>query len=252
MSEPGVLPRVNIVGTHITAASFEVAVSWLAEAVMARRAVFVSPATAYSVMLGRERPDYRAHVNQAAYVITDGMPLVWAVHWLGYTVDRVHGDDLMLACCERFPHWRHFLLGGASGQPEKVAGELRRRYPAIRICGHYATPVRPVPEAETANIIKAIYDTEAEVVWVGMGTPTQDDWMAVNVPAVKVPLIGVGSVFDMLAGRTRPAPEWMKRSGLQWLFRWMQEPRRLTRRYLLYNPLFIWHFLLQYVRVKHY
>lgn len=237
--------RVSILGTQVTATTFEGALSWLAARVTARRPVYLCPANVYSVMLGRDDPAYRELVNGAGLVMADGMPLVWGLRRLGHRAERVHGDDLFFAACARFPRWRHFLLGGAAGQAEQVAAELSRRYPDLVLAGLRSTPRRPLPTAETAAVVEAIRASASDIVWVGMGTPHQDRFMAAQAEILGVPLVGVGSAFDLLAGRTRPAPGWVKRGGLQWLFRLVQEPRRLTGRYLRYNPRFLWHFTRQ-------
>lgn len=251
-SEVSGMKRVNVLGTRVMGCSFLGAQEYLAIHVMERSPVIMSAATVYSVMLGRRMSDFRAKVNRAPFIMADGMPLVWAQRLFGTASERVHGDDLMLACCKRFPLWRHFLLGGAVDQPEKVVQGLIKRVPGIQIVGAIATPERPVPPLDTERIVALIEHTRADVVWVGMGTPAQDEWMSENSASVGVPMVGVGSAFDMLAGRTSSAPEWIKRSGLQWLFRLVQEPRRLAPRYLIYNPLFVWHLALQYVGLKTY
>lgn len=209
---------------------------------------YVSSANVYSVMLGFDDPMYQGVVKRAVWVMADGMPLVWGLRRLGFPAERVHGDDLCLVFCRRRPEVRHFFLGGAHGQAEAAAAELSRRVPGIRIVGARSTPERPMPESHTAEAIRHLREVSAEVVWVGMGTPHQDDWMARHSVAVGVPLVGVGSLFDLLAGRTRPAPAWVKSSGLQWLFRFLQEPRRLGPRYLRHNPRFLWHFGQQLLR----
>jgi N-acetylglucosaminyldiphosphoundecaprenol N-acetyl-beta-D-mannosaminyltransferase len=242
--------RSSVLGTQVTPSTFDEAIAWLDEAVRAGRGTFMSPANAYSVMLGREKSEYRDQVNRAGYVMADGMSVVWALRLLGASAERVHGDDLFLAYCERFPKRRHFLLGGAEGQPERVAAFLRAKTPALEIAGCRATPRRPIPNDENQRILESIRAARAELVWVGMGTPAQDEWMAANAGEVKVPMVGVGSAFDLLAGNTRAAPKWMKENGLQWLFRLAQEPRRLGRRYLVYNPLFVWHVGRQVVAEK--
>jgi N-acetylglucosaminyldiphosphoundecaprenol N-acetyl-beta-D-mannosaminyltransferase len=252
MSNGDLPARANVLGTQVNAASFETAVAWLADAVRARRPAIVSAANVYSVMLGHRNVAFRAKVNRADYVLTDGVSMVWVSRLLGYAAEQVSGDDLMLAGCTRFPHWRHFLLGGAAGQPAAVAAELQRRIAGIQVVGTYATPTRPVPARETERILAAIDEARPEVVWVGMGTPVQDEWMRDNADRISVPMVGVGSTFDLLTGRKRRAPLWMRRSGLEWLFRLAQEPRRLAGRYLFYNPLFIWQFTLQYLGVRKY
>jgi N-acetylglucosaminyldiphosphoundecaprenol N-acetyl-beta-D-mannosaminyltransferase len=231
--------RVNLSGVWVDASSFNGALARLDAGVRERRSTFFSNANVYSFMLACDDPAQRARLERAGYVMADGMPIVWLLRALGHAAERVHGDDFMLAFIARFPGARHFLLGGAPGQAEVVAAELRRRFPGIAIAGTRDTPVRPVPAAETQAIVSAVRAAQAEVVWVGMGTPEQDRWMAENAEAVGVPLVGVGSAFDVLAGKTRATPAWMKRSGLQWLHRLAQEPRRLGKRYLYYNPRFV-------------
>jgi N-acetylglucosaminyldiphosphoundecaprenol N-acetyl-beta-D-mannosaminyltransferase len=243
---------VNILGTEVTVASFEDTLHALEEMVINRTPVMYCAATVYSVMPGTEKPEYQAIVNQASFVMADGMPLVWASHILGYRdAERVHGDDLMLACCDRFKSWKHYLLGGAPGQPEVVAEGLQRWFTGIQIVGTSPTPVRPVPGEASEEIVDAIQTCEADIVWVGMGTPWQDQWMATHLQAVARPMVGVGSAFNILAGYTRPTPNWMKQIGLQWLHRFIQEPRRLTRRYVVYNPKFIYQFIRELVTNRH-
>ena len=231
--------REECLGTRVTPLTFAGAQRALDALVASGVGAYVSPATVYSLMLGVDEPAYRDVVNSAAVVNADGMPIVWMLRRLGYPhAERVHHDDLWLECCARYPHWRHFLVGGREGQPEVVADALRRRYPGIVVAGFHATPVRPVPETTTREIVARIRSAKASVVWVGLGTPAQDWWMHAVAAEVGVPLVGVGSAFDLLAGRTRATPEWMKRSGLQWLFRLALEPRRLAWRYLYYNSRF--------------
>ena len=236
----GDLPRVDLFGVGVHATSFEAALEHLHACVERREATFFCNANVYSCMLAQDDAAHRAHMRRAGYVMADGMPIVWLLRWLGYAADRVHGDDFMLAWCQHFPGARHYLLGGAPGQTERVAAELQRRFPGIAIVGMHTTAVRPVPVEESRVIADDVRATRPDVIWVGMGTPHQDQWMADNVEALSVPMVGVGSAFDVLAGHTRAAPAWMKRSGLQWLFRLAQEPRRLGKRYVYYNTRFLW------------
>jgi N-acetylglucosaminyldiphosphoundecaprenol N-acetyl-beta-D-mannosaminyltransferase len=234
------LPRSDVLGTRVNASSFEESVKLLEGFVERREPARFSAATVYSVMLGREDSGFREIVNGADYVMADGMPLVWALRRTGLAAERVHGDDFFLEVCRRHPEWRHYLIGGGAGQPEVARRVLEARFPGMRVVGTHATPVRPVPPAENERILTDIRRAEPDVVWVGMGTPAQDRWMAELGVRVGRPTVGVGSAFDLLTGVKRPTPEWMKRSGLQWLHRLWQEPRRLAYRYLVYNPLFLW------------
>lgn len=244
------IARADILGTSVCASGFGEAIAFLETAVRERRGVFVSPATTHSVILARDDPGFRQAVARAAYVAADGMPLVWLLRRRGLAAERVHGDDLMLACCERFRGWRHFLVGGAAGQAEAVAAALEARFPGILVAGCVSTPVRPPPETDTASIVERLEAAQADLVWVGMGTPAQDLWMSDAAPRAGIPMVGVGSAFNLLSGRTRPAPEWMKRSGLQWLFRLVEEPGRLWRRYLVGGSRFVGLALLEELRQR--
>jgi N-acetylglucosaminyldiphosphoundecaprenol N-acetyl-beta-D-mannosaminyltransferase len=244
-------PRLELLGTQVSASTFSGAQEALAMLVARAQGGYVSPATAFSLVLGMDDAAYRARVNAAAVVTADGMPVVWALRWLGAKhAERVHNDDLGLACCARFRHWRHYLVGGREGQPAEVAAALQQRFPGICIVGMAATPQRPMPRDLSERIVADIRASAAQVVWVGMGTPAQDDWMHSVAEDVRAPMVGVGSLFDLLAGRTRAAPEWVKRSGLQWLFRLLQEPRRLGHRYLVGNSRFVWALAKQFGRLR--
>ncbi|MBL8488330.1 MAG: WecB/TagA/CpsF family glycosyltransferase [Rhodocyclaceae bacterium] len=228
-----------VADTRVTACRFDEAQELLADLVERRRGAYVCPANAYSIMLAVDDPGYREIVNGADLVTADGMPVVWAQRLFGHGgAERVHNDDLFLACCARYPGWRHFLVGGREGQPEQVAAEMSRRFPGIQVVGTRPTPVRPLPREESDAIVGEIVQRRPDIVWVGMGTPAQDIWMVESARRAGVPMVGVGSLFDLLSGRTRPAPEWMKRNGLQWLFRLLQEPSRLGGRYARYNTRF--------------
>ena len=253
MAPPGNRPpserRVAVVvGTPVDVAGFEQALVWLAAAIAGRRGTYLSHANAFSLRLAHREARHRERLAGAGFVAADGMPVVWAQRRLGHpAAERVHGDDLFLAACDRFRQARHFLLGGAAGQPERVAEALAARFPGLEVVGVQATPRRPPSSAESERALAAFRATAADVVWVGMGTPAQDEWMAAHAAATGIPLIGVGSAFDVLSGRRRPAPEWVKRSGLQWLFRLLQEPRRLAGRYLVGNSWFAAAFLAQWL-----
>ncbi len=230
---------VPVLGTRVAAISFAEAVSWLSAAAHAGRRAHVACANVFSVVMARDRPEYASCLTGADLIVPDGMPIVWALRMLGHRAERVHGDDLLLAFCRTFPTIRHFLMGGAPGQPEQVADSLRSMIPGMCIAGTHPTPVRPVPAPAHRRAVAKIQDSGAQIVWVGMGTPAQDYWIATALQDISAPMVGVGSAFDLLSGRTRATPEWMKKTGTQWLFRLAQEPQRLWRRYLAYNPRFV-------------
>jgi N-acetylglucosaminyldiphosphoundecaprenol N-acetyl-beta-D-mannosaminyltransferase len=161
----------------------------------------------------------------------------------------------MLALCERSVArgYRHFFFGGAAGVPERLADRLTRRFPGLHVAGCLSPPFRAPSESEHDAIVERIVAAAPDIVWVGLSTPKQERWMSEHVRALGAPvLIGVGAAFDFHAGLKKQAPRWMQRSGLEWLFRLMSEPRRLWRRYLVNNPVFIWHVLLQTLHPQRY
>src|SRR5580658_1254340 len=139
-----VCPRINVIDVNVNAATFREAQDFIAVLVERRMPAFVSCANAYSLALARDRRDYREILNRAAFVTADGMPVVWTLKFLGHRAERVHNDDLFFALTERYPGWRHLLVGGREGQAMAATELLQRRFPGILIVGSHATPVRPV------------------------------------------------------------------------------------------------------------
>ncbi len=252
-SEP---PRANILGVGISALTMrralEVIDGWIARG--ERR--YVCVATVHSVMEAQRDPALRAILNRSGLTTPDGMPLVWLSRRLGFPqVERVYGPDLLLALAEHGLErgYRHFFYGGAPGVAERLAARLRERFPGIRIAGAYAPPFRPLSPEEDAAVVALINRLRPDIVWVGLGCPKQERWMAEHVERLEAPvLVGVGAAFDFLSGAKRQAPRWMQRHGLEWLFRLAQEPGRLWRRYLLDNPRFVLAVALQLSGIRRY
>jgi N-acetylglucosaminyldiphosphoundecaprenol N-acetyl-beta-D-mannosaminyltransferase len=161
----------------------------------------------------------------------------------------------MLAACRRSLEtgWRHYLYGGAEGVPELLAARLAERFPGLGIAGAFSPPFRPLTDAEDDEIVRRINATRPDIVWVGLSTPKQERWMASHLRRIEAPvMVGVGAAFDFHAGLKRQAPKWIQGSGLEWLFRLATEPRRLWRRYLRNNPVFVASFALQATGLRRY
>lgn len=235
--------RANILGVGISAINMNIALDIIERWIVKRDPHYVCVTPVHSVMDCQSDPELRCIQNASGMTTPDGMPLVWLSRLKGFHhVDRVYGPDLMLALCERSVArgYRHFFYGGADGVPERLAANLQRRFPGLRVVGTYSPPFCPLPSAEDEAIVRMINRTDPDVVWVGLGSPKQERWMAAHVGRVTAPvLIGVGAAFDFHAGLKKQAPRWMQRSGLEWFFRLFTEPRRLWRRYLINNPLFV-------------
>jgi N-acetylglucosaminyldiphosphoundecaprenol N-acetyl-beta-D-mannosaminyltransferase len=246
--------RVNILGVGVSAISMAQALDTIEQWIERREPHYVCVSGVHGVMESQRDAALKRIHNAAGLVTPDGMPLVWLsrLHGFGH-VERVYGPDLMLSLCGRSLQrgYGHFLYGGAEGIPERLAQRLCSIYPSIRISGYISPPFRPLSEEEDAEIVRAINESGADIVWVGLSTPKQERWMHEHRGRIRAPvLIGVGAAFDFHAGAKRQAPRWMQRSGLEWTFRLCTEPRRLWRRYLVNNPRFIWEVLLQSVGTR--
>jgi len=204
---------------------------------------YICVTSVHGTMTGVIRPTFKAVLNAADIATPDGMPLVWALRSFGVSgQQRVYGPDLMLALCEQAALSGHaiFLYGGHKESLRELCTRLLARFPALSIVGSYSPPFRSLTPSEDENVIKRITDTDADIVFVGLSTPKQENWMAQHRDRLAgVVMVGVGAAFDFHAGRVPQAPRWMQRSGLEWFFRLLMEPRRLWRRYLLLNLWFL-------------
>ncbi|MBC7226450.1 MAG: WecB/TagA/CpsF family glycosyltransferase [Thermoflexales bacterium] len=236
-------PRVNILGVGISAINMEMALTVIEGWIERREPHYVCVTGVHGVMESQRDEGLRRIHNQAGLVTPDGMPLVWLSRLKGYRhVDRVYGPDLMLALCEHSVSrgYRHFFYGGAEGVPEQLSEVLQKRFPGLQVVGTYSPPFRPLTPEEDEAVVQVINKANPDIIWVGLSTPKQERWMAEHRARLNAPvLIGVGAAFDFLTGRKPQAPRWMQRAGLEWLFRLLTEPRRLWRRYLINNPLFV-------------
>lgn len=225
---------------------------WLAR----QDAHYVCVTGVHGVMESQRDETLRQIHNEAGLVAPDGMPLVWLGRLKGHAhVGRVYGPDLMLALCEATAArgTRHFLFGGAEGVAEALADNLKRRFPGLTIAGTYSPPFRSLTPQEDTQIVDMLRQAKADVIWVGLGAPKQERWMAAHCDLLPGSvLIGVGAAFDFHTGRARQAPIWMRQSGLEWFYRLVTEPRRLWRRYLINNPLFVSLVLAQALGLREY
>jgi len=210
----------------------------------------------HTVMECQRDPALKRIHNRSGMTTPDGMPLVWLSRLHGHRhVSRVYGPDLLIAVCQESIRagYRHFFYGGAEGVPEALAAALLRRFPGLVVAGTYSPPFRPLTPEEDEQIVAMINRARPDIVWVGLGAPKQEYWMAEHVGRLEAPvMVGVGAAFDFHSGRKKQAPRWMQRSGLEWLFRLLTEPRRLWRRYLINNPLFLWLVALQLLGLRRY
>jgi N-acetylglucosaminyldiphosphoundecaprenol N-acetyl-beta-D-mannosaminyltransferase len=253
LAEAAVPPAsVEVLGVPLALTDYERTIEWMDATIATGQRGYVCVAAVHTVMACQEDPELRAAVLGSDLTVPDGQPLVWAMNALGHDLSsRVYGPDLMARYCERaaLTGARMFLYGGRNqGALVQLALNLRTRYPGLNIVGGYAPPFRALTVEEESFVLDEINRSQADVVWVGIGVPKQEKWMAAMRGRLRAPvLVGVGAAFDFHAGLVSQAPRWMQSMGLEWAYRLLQEPGRLWRRYLRYNPRFVLGFLRQWL-----
>ena len=241
--ESSTTPRVNILGVGITPVNLRQAVETLEKWRDEKRREYVCCTSVHGVVEAQRDREMRSVLTRAGLTTEDGMPLVWWCRRSGYPdAGRASGSDLLLAMCERAGErgHRHFFYGGSPRVVEALVLRLTQRFPGLIIAGYRSPPFRTLTEEEDAADVQAINETRPDFVWVGLGTPKQDKWMAQHVGKIHAAaLLGVGAAFDFISEAKPRAPLWMQHSGLEWLFRLMTEPLRLAPRYFHIISVFV-------------
>jgi N-acetylglucosaminyldiphosphoundecaprenol N-acetyl-beta-D-mannosaminyltransferase len=238
------IERVNVLGVGVSILDQDRAREFLFDAARQHRRGYVTVTGVHGVSEAQNDPTLRNIFNNALLVTPDGMPMVWMGKLQGHqSIQRVYGPDLMLNLCEHSvaEGFSHFFYGGVPGVADELRDQLQRRFPGLKIVGTYTPPFRRLNDTELSDLQQSVRVTRPDFFWVGLSTPKQERFMAQHLsilPEAKI-FIGVGAAFDLLTGRVRQAPPSMQRIGLEWLFRLTQEPKRLGRRYLVNNPLFV-------------
>lgn len=242
-------PRANVLGVGVSAIDMREALrlveTWLGSSVRG----YVCVTGVHGVMEAQKDPNFRRILNHSLLTTPDGMPTVWVGKLQGFSnMDRVYGPDLMTEVCRLscVKGYTHFLYGGGPGTAARLREALGARFPGLAIVGAFTPPFRPLNAAEERELVERVARVRPDIFWVGLSTPKQERFMAHYFDKIETKLmVGVGAAFDFHAGAIRESPAWMKRAGLQWVHRMLQEPRRLGRRYLMNNPAFLWKIGLQ-------
>jgi N-acetylglucosaminyldiphosphoundecaprenol N-acetyl-beta-D-mannosaminyltransferase len=203
---------------------------------------YVCVANVHMLMEAYDSPEFQNVVNAADLVTPDGMPLVWMLRHLGYLQqERVYGPDLTLKLIEAIV-LQEICIGFYGGTAEtlaKLMASFKERYPNLKIVYSFSPPFHQLTDEENETVIREVNASGAKILFVGLGCPKQERWMAAQKDKIQAVMIGVGAAFDIHARNKSQAPLWMQRSGLEWIFRLLQEPIRLWRRYLYHNPRFM-------------
>jgi len=232
----------QVVGTRVSTTSYKDATARIVSWASASESRYVCVATVQTVMEAIDSPDFRYAINQADLITPDGMPLVWMLRWKGERAQaRVYGPTLMYhvlraAEAERIPVG---LYGSDANVLRRLRDRLLLQFPRLNLPYAFSPPFRELSSDEDGDIMRLIRESGARILFVSLGCPKQERWMALHHSTFPGVMIGVGAAFDFLSLSKRQAPAWLQSLGLEWLFRLIQEPRRLWRRYLFHNPRFV-------------
>jgi N-acetylglucosaminyldiphosphoundecaprenol N-acetyl-beta-D-mannosaminyltransferase len=243
MAVNGQIARLEVLGVHVSAVNTDIAISEIVRWIKQGHRSYATLTGVHGVMESVRSEEIRLAHNCAGLVLPDGMPLVWVLRQGGFKfADRVFGPDLMLALFERSEQtgYRHFFYGTTPRTLTLLKDNLKLKFPAAAIVGDYAPPFRPAGAREDEATIDAINKSAADIIWVGLGCPKQELWMAQHRHRLSATvLIGVGAAFDIHAQLVREPPRWLLKTGLLMIFRVAMEPRRLAKRLLRNHPAFL-------------
>jgi N-acetylglucosaminyldiphosphoundecaprenol N-acetyl-beta-D-mannosaminyltransferase len=249
------MPRKGkpVLEAFIDALSWDDAIARIVNWGAAHESRYVCICNVHSVVTTTRDVEFKIAVNNADMATPDGAPIAWALRQLGHPAqERINGPDLMLkylAEAERLDQVV-FFYGSTDATLAKLRTALATQFPRLHIGGVYSPPYRPLSREEDEKIIDIINRSAANVVFVGLGCPKQEKWMAEHRGRIHAVMVGVGAAFDYHAGIVKRAPLWWQRHGLEWLYRLGSEPRRLFRRYMITNTLFVFGFVRQFVLAR--
>ncbi len=215
-------------------------VAYIEEHIDELRGKYICVSNVHTTVTGYEEADYRNIQNTAALALPDGKPLSLYSKKHGFPeAERVTGPDLMGELFSRDNGLRHYFYGGKEETIQVLSEKLPREYPSLRIAGMVSPPFRPLTEEEDERELQKMNDAKADIIWIGLGAPKQERYMYEHRGKVNGVMIGVGAGFDYYAGTIKRAPMWMQKLSLEWLYRLMQDPKRLFRRYFATNFKFL-------------
>lgn len=237
------MPVCEIMGVRIAVTDMETTVRRIEEHLDDWRGEYICVANVHTTVTAHDDPSYRAVQNGAVIALPDGGPLSQYSRRKGFAqAARVTGPDLMKEMLRESAqkHYRHYFYGSTQETLDILREKITRNYPGAVIAGMVSPPFRPLTEEEDAAAVAAINEARPDFVWVGLGAPKQERWMAAHQGRVHALMLGVGAAFDYEAGNIRRAPRWMQRCNLEWLYRLLQDPKRLFKRYFVTNTKFLW------------
>ncbi|MFT3949352.1 MAG: WecB/TagA/CpsF family glycosyltransferase [Agriterribacter sp.] len=243
--------KMEILGLSVTTGKYQDFIDRISALAVAEKSSYVCVANVHMLVEAHKSKEFCTVVNNADIVTPDGMPLVWALRLLrNYKQDRVAGMDLLpdLLKLSEQNQLPVYFYGGTEDLIKKTREFLHAAFPALPVAGFYSPPFRALTHNEEAEVEQKIKDSKAKIVFVILGCPKQEKWMAFMHGKVNACMIGIGGALPVLAGMQKRAPVWMQKSGLEWLYRFFQEPSRLARRYTVTNTIFVWLLLKAWIK----
>lgn len=235
--------RFDVLGVELNAVDLATSIQTTQRWIELDEPQYICFCNVHTIISCQNDPTYKKVIHGAGLVVPDGMPLVWIGRQRGFhQIERVYGPDFLLKMCQISQDfgYRHFFYGGAPGIAEVLSKKLQHRFPRLQVVGTHSPPYRSFTREEDENVARLINYVSPNIIWVGLGSPKQDYWAFNHVGRLNhAVILPVGAAFDFLSGRIPQAPQWMRKSGLEWLFRLASEPKRLWKRYLIENPLFV-------------
>jgi N-acetylglucosaminyldiphosphoundecaprenol N-acetyl-beta-D-mannosaminyltransferase len=234
--------RVRVLKAPIDVVTWQMALGRVHDWASRRESRYVCITNAHSAVTASQDESFQVVLEDADMVTADGAPIAWMLRRLGHPgQERINGPDLMWRYCEQAARSQEsiYLYGGKAETLERLQKVLIQWFPCLQIAGVWAPPFRELTPEEDDAVVQRINDSGAGVVWVSLGCPKQERWIAAHRGRIHAVMVGVGAAFDYHAGILPRAPLWMQRCGLEWLHRLYTEPRRLWKRYLLTNFLFV-------------
>lgn len=251
-----ITPKGYVLGVRIDALDMQGVYLTLKEWIRNRKPHYVCCVPAHSVMDCVNHPELRQVFNHSGLSTPDGMAIVWLLKLRGFPeAKRVYGPDVLINACRRGiePGWRHYFYGGKPEVCRKLVIELQKRFRGIQIAGAESPPFRELTGDERAAFVDRIRQAKPDILWVALGSPKQEQWMAEWVGILDVPvLVGVGAAFDFITSTKPQAPRWIQGIGMEWFFRLASEPGRLWKRYVLNYPRFVFLILLETLGIRRY
>jgi len=246
----------NVLGVKVSAINMKLAINIADRWIHQEKPNYICVTGVHGIMEAKYHPELRHILNSALVNAPDGMPMSWVGHLQGHSeMDRVFGPDFMMAMCQLSAErgYRNFFYGGKPGVAKELGETLTRRFPNLQVVGTFTPPFRDLVPKEEEELMVQLQQSRPHILWVGLSTPKQEIFMAQYVNRFQISLlIGVGAAFDYHTGRIQDCSDWIKRAGLQWFHRLLQDPRHLWQRYLKNNPAFLWNIAFQIFGLRRY